>query len=142
MTAREVFERYSAALDRADLPAMAALVHEAFRLEGAGLDGIGRTEFLAAMKAQLDAFSGYSENPTDIVADGDTVRFVAHVTGTHTGTLALPGMAPIQPTGRAIALPPEPASVRVRDGKLVAYQVSKVAGGGIDGIIAQIGGRR
>jgi hypothetical protein len=40
MTAREVFERYSAALDRADLPAMTALIHEAFWLEGAGLDGI------------------------------------------------------------------------------------------------------
>ncbi len=142
MTAREVFERYSTALDRADLAAMAALVHDDFRLEGAGLDGIGKTQFLAAMKAQLDAFTGYSENPTDLAEDGDTVRFTAHVTGTHTGTLALPGMAPIAPTGRKIALPPEPASVRVRDGKLVAYRVTAVPGGGIDGILAQIGARR
>jgi hypothetical protein len=142
MTAREVFERYSAALDRADLPAMAALVHDAFKLEGAGLDGIGKREFLAAMKAQLDAFSDYSENATDIVEDSDIVRFVAHVTGTHTGTFALPGMAPIPPTGRAIALPPEPAWVRVADGKLIVYHVSKVAGGGIAGILAQIAAPR
>jgi hypothetical protein len=142
MTAREVFERYSAALDRADLPAMAALVHDAFKLEGAGLDGIGKREFLAAMKAQLDAFSDYSENATDIVEDSDIVRFVAHVTGTHTGTFALPGIAPVAPTGRAITLPPEPAWVRVADGKLIVYLVSKVAGGGIAGILAQIAAPR
>jgi hypothetical protein len=34
---------------------MAALVHDAFRLECAGLDGIGKQAFLAAMKAQLVA---------------------------------------------------------------------------------------
>jgi hypothetical protein len=141
MNARDVFERYSEALGRADLAAMAALVHDAFRLEGAGLDGIGKSEFLAAMKAQLDAFTGYSENPTDIREQGDVVHFVAHVTGTHSGTLALPGMDPIPPTGRAIALPPEPAWVRISDGKLIVYHVTKVAGGGIEGIIQQIGGR-
>ena len=138
MQAREVFLNYSAALDRADLDAMAALVHDAFRLQGAGLDGIGGQEFLAAMKAQLDAFAGYSENPTDIRQQGDVVHFVAHVTGRHVGTFALVGREPIQPTGRSIALPPEPAWVRIRDGKLIAYCVAKVPGGGIEGILAQI----
>ena len=138
MHARDVFVNYSGALDRADLAAMAALVHDEFRLDGAGFDGIGKPEFLAAMKAQLDAFAGYSENPTDIREQDDVVHFVAHVTGSHTGTFVLPGMDPILPTGRAIALPPEPAWVRIGDGKLLVYHVTKVPGGGIDGIIKQI----
>ncbi len=138
MHARDVFYRYTEALDRADLPTMETLIHDEFRLEGAGLDGIGKSEFLAAMKAQLDAFAGYSENPTDIREQGDVVHFVAHVTGDHTRTFALPGIDPILPTGRAIALPPEPAWVRIGDGKLLVYHVTKVRGGGIDGIIEQI----
>jgi hypothetical protein len=42
---------------------MAALICDNFRLEGRGLDGIGKLEFLSAMKAQLEAFPDYSENP-------------------------------------------------------------------------------
>ncbi len=65
-------------------------------------------------------------------------HFVAHVTGTQRGTLALPGMTPIEATGRVIQLPPEPAWVQVRNGKLLVYHVEAVAGGGIEGILAQL----
>ena len=91
MAPKEVFKLYTAALDRGDLDAMAALIHDNFRLEGAGLDGIGKPEFLGAMKAQLDAFPDYSENPTDMTEDGDVVRFVAHVRGTQRGKLGSAG---------------------------------------------------
>jgi hypothetical protein len=43
------------------------------------------------------------------------------------------------PTGRSIRLPPEPAWVEVRDGKLLVYHVEAVAGGGVDGILIQLG---
>jgi predicted ester cyclase len=139
MKPKEVFDLYSAALDRGDLAAMAALIHDNFRLEGAGLDGIGKREFMAAMKAQLEAFPDYSENPTDVKEDGDVVRFIAHVRGTQRGTLALPGMAPIAPTGKQIKLPPEPAWVKVSDDRLLLYHVEAVPGGGIRGILSQLG---
>ena len=139
MSAKEIFKLYTAALDRGDLDAMAALVQDDFRLEGAGLDGIGKPEFMAAMKAQLDAFPDYSENPSDITEDGDVVRFVAHVRGTQRGTLAFAGMAAIPPTGRQIQLPPEPGWVKVRDGRLLVYHVEAVDGGGIRGILSQLG---
>lgn len=139
MEPKEIFELYTAALDRSDLKAMAALIHDNFRLEGAGLDGIGKPEFLGAMKAQLEAFPDYSENPTDMTEDGDVVRFVAHVRGTQRGTLALPGMAPIAPTGKQIKLPPEPAWVKVSEDRLVLYHVEAVPGGGIRGLLGQLG---
>jgi hypothetical protein len=139
MTPREVFELYTAALDRGDLKTMAALIHDNFRLEGAGLDGIGKPEFMAAMKAQLDAFPDYSENPTEIKEDGDVVRFVAHVRGTQRGTLTLSGMAPIAPTDREIRLPPAPAWVKVSEDRLLLYHVEAVPGGGIQGILNQLG---
>ena len=86
---------------------------------------------------------GYSENQTDIIEKRDVESLVAHFTGKHTGRFALPGMEPIAPTGRLLALPPEPAWVRVRDAKLIVYHVTKVVGGGgIDGILQQIGDPR
>lgn len=138
MIAGEVFRRYCAALDRGDLAAMGELIDEDFRLEGAGLDGIGKREFLGAMKSQLDAFPDYSENPGDIAEAGDIVHFVAHVTGTHMGVLTFPGLEPIPATGRRIVLPPEPAWVRVRDARLVLYHVDPVQGGGVQGIMNQL----
>ena len=141
MQAGEIFAQYSAALERGDLEAMAAFLHEDFRLEGAGLDGVGKREFIAAMKAQLDAFPDYSENPTDVEEIGDdVVQFVAHVTGTQRGTLLLPGVPPIPPTGRTIRLPREPAWVHVLDRKMLVYHVAPVPGGGIKGILAQLKG--
>ena len=81
MTSEEVFRNYSAALDSGDRQALAALVHEDFQLEGAGLDGIGKAAFIAAMNAQMDAFPDYSENPSDIEERGDRVSFVAFKIG-------------------------------------------------------------
>ena len=138
MGPKEIFQRYTAALDRGDLAAMEALIHDDFRLEGAGFEGIGKPQFLAAMKAQLDAFPDYSENPSDMTEDGDVVHFVAHVRGTQRGTLALPGMEPIAPTGRQVRLPSEPAWVKVSQDRLLIYHVEAVHGGGIRGILSQL----
>ena len=138
MSPLETFARYRDALDRGDLSAMEQFIADDFRLEGAGLDGIGKQAFLGAMKAQLDAFPDYSENPSDLREVGEVVHFVAHVRGTQNGTLALPGIDPILPTGRRIELPPEPAWVRVKDSRLLVYHVDPVPGGGVRGILSQI----
>ncbi len=138
MDAQQTFARYTQAIDCGDIGAAAALIADDFRLDGAGLDGVGKATLIAAMKAQLDAFPDYSENPSDIALEGDKVRFVAHVSGTQKQTLAIPGLPPVPATGRSIRLPPEPAWVLVRDGKLVAYHVDEVAGGGVNGILAQL----
>ncbi len=145
MGAKEIFRQFSAAVDTNDIDALAALVHEDFRIEGAGVSGIGKREFVAVMKAQLGAFPDYSENPNDISEDesGDVVHFVAHVSGTQDGPLIFPGQKPIPATGRHFQLPPEPAWVKVKDGKLLVYHVEAVPGGGVQGILNQLGqGRR
>lgn len=61
MGAKEVFGQHTKALDQGGIDGMAALVSDDFRLEGAGLDGIGEPEFMTAMKAQLEAFPDYSQ---------------------------------------------------------------------------------
>ena len=138
MSPLQTFARYTEALDHGDLTAMEALIDDDFRLEGAGLDGIGKREFLGAMKAQLDAFRDCSENPSDLREVGEVVHFVAHVRGTQTGTLGLPGIAPVLATGRRIELPPEPAWLRVKNSRLLVYHVDPVPGGGVHGILSQL----
>jgi SnoaL-like domain len=140
MDAKEVFLQFTAAVDANDVAAMAALVHDDFRIEGAGVSGIGKREFMAVMKAQLDAIPDYSENPSHISQDpsGEVLHFVAHVSGTQDHPLIFSGQTPIPATGRHFQLPPEPAWIKVKDGKLLIYHVEAVAGGGVEGIISQL----
>jgi hypothetical protein len=139
MRAGEILAQYTAALERGDLAALAGLLHEEFRLEGAGF--AGKREFLSTMKALFEAFPDYSENPTDIEEVGDdVVQFVAHITGTQRGVLLLPGAPPIPATGRIVRLPREPAWIHVLDDKMLIYHVAPVPGGGIKGILTQLKG--
>ena len=50
-------------------------------------------------------------------------------------------MASIAPTGKEIKLPPEPAWVKVSEDRLLLYHVEAVPGGGIQGILNQLGVR-
>jgi hypothetical protein len=54
--ARGVFLQYTQAIDRDDTGDVADLIHDDFRLEGAGLDGIGKgesTPFLSSWVARV-----------------------------------------------------------------------------------------
>jgi hypothetical protein len=48
-------------------------------------------------------------------------------------------MAPIAATSKRIELPQDQVECTVRDGKVATMKVASQAGGGISGIVAQIG---
>jgi hypothetical protein len=61
----------------------------------------------------------------------------------HTRVFSLPplGVADIEPTNKSIALPPESATVVVRDGKLASWANVTPADGGLPRILAEVGAR-
>jgi predicted ester cyclase len=75
------------------------LVAEDFidNIEAQGLEGVGRSRYLASARAVHDAFSDYHEEAVFVVANGDVAVSYAQVTGTHDGDfMGLP------PTGRRV----------------------------------------
>jgi predicted ester cyclase len=75
------------------------LISEKFvdHVEMSGLEGTGRSRYLASVRLMHDAFSDYHEEIELIVADVDKAVSYVRVTGTHDGVLmGLP------PTGRKI----------------------------------------
>jgi predicted ester cyclase len=87
----------------------------------------------------LAAFSDFKFNETLVEEGADMVICTQHITGTHTGTLALPGLPPVPATGKKVAMPEEKQVFTFRDGKFARAHSDPVPGGGVMGILAQLG---
>jgi predicted ester cyclase len=122
-----------------DAEKMSSLVADDFVLTGPVPQPLGKNEFVGLMHATLIGMPDWAFNITDVQEDGEKVTLKSHITGTHTGTLQLPGLPPIPATGKKIALPEESHTYIIRDGKLHSLTVDSRPDGGIPGMLAQIG---
>jgi hypothetical protein len=102
---------------------------------------LNRTEFINAQRALLKALPDYRFNATNYKQVGDRVTYTIQVSGTHTGVLDmhLPDVPVLQPTNRHIRLPQEPVTVMFKDGKIHRVDLAEVPGGGLTGILTQLG---
>ena len=82
-------------------------------IEAQGLEGSGRSRYLASVRVVHEAFSDYHEEVEFIVADGDMAVGYARLTGTHDGDLA-----GLPPTGRKIDVH-SIGILRFRDGQVI-----------------------
>jgi predicted ester cyclase len=91
--------------------------------------------------AMLKAMPDWKFNATDFKEDGDQVTVPLRITGTHTGELQLPmpGLPAIPASGTKVSLPAEPSTFTVKNGKLAKLEVANTPGGGVMGILFQLG---
>ena len=122
-----------------DEQALVPLVADDFKLTGPVPQPLGKQEFISFMHAMLVALPDFAFNISSYEENGDTVIAKSHITGTHTGVLALPGLPPIPPTGKKISLPQEVQTYTLRDGKLHILTTDAAPGTGIPGLLAQLG---
>ncbi len=80
-------------------------------------------------------------NAHDYKVEGDVVLVKFGITGTHTKTLPalLPGMSAVPATNRRIKLPEQLMKIRVRGDKICEIVGEIPAGGGVWGLLAQLG---
>jgi hypothetical protein len=102
---------------------------------------LSRTDFINAQRALLKALPDYRFNASSYKQVGDRVTYTIQISGTHTGVLDmhLPDVPVLQPTNKHIRLPQEPVTVIFRDGKINQVDLAEVPGGGLMGILSQIG---
>jgi hypothetical protein len=83
----------------------------------------------------------FSYNLAEIHREGRDVGAIIQIIGTHTRDLALSvlGLPPVQATGIAVTLPQVSAVFQVEEGKVLGMQVETVPGGGLTGLLQQIG---
>jgi hypothetical protein len=114
---------------------------EDFTITGAGPQPISERELSELLPHVTRAIPDWRFNASNFKQVGDRITCSVRITGIHSGVLDLPMMNihGYQPTGKRIRLPLEQNTYHIRDGKVARLEVEKVEGGGIPGILTQIG---
>ena len=118
---------------------LSSLIAEDFTMSGPTPQPLNKAEFIGFMHVLLAAFPDFAFNVSHFEDHGDTVIAHSHITGTHTGTLTLPGLPPVAATGKKVALPEEVQIYTVRQEKLQSLVTDARPDAGVAGILSQLG---
>ncbi|MGD0750576.1 MAG: nuclear transport factor 2 family protein [Anaerolineales bacterium] len=102
---------------------------------------VGKHEFLGLQTALVKAMPDWKFNATDFKQNGEQVTATFQITGTHTGELSLPmpGFPKVPASGKHVSLPKEAITITLKNGKISRLEAAKVPGGGVAGVLAQLG---
>jgi hypothetical protein len=137
----ETLETFITALQSGDLELAARVSSADFVISGLMVRPLDQNEFLALQGELLAAMPDFSYNLADVKRDGDDVQALINISGTQTNDLSWPvlGLSPIQATGLAVDLPQTRVVCQIEDGQVLAMEVEQVVGGGLAGLLQQIG---
>lgn len=141
MNAVETVQTVLAAIEANDWERARGYLADDFIFGGAVPEPIGPDAWLGVHRALGSAMPDFLFNARGLRDENGQVAGQVQITGTQTRELALPvpGIPRVQPTGKRVSLPAEDITATMRGDKLAAYMVGKVAGGGLPGILAQLG---
>jgi hypothetical protein len=141
MGTQEAAQAFADAQNAKDFDAVAAYLADNFQFSGPVPEPIGGAEWVGLLRILAAAFPDFQMNLNITSVNGNVVRTTNQLSGTHTADLDLSmmGMGVIPATGRSFSNPVEEGE-GVWDGdKLVSVHIHPQDGGGLMGILAQIG---
>ena len=139
MSNADIVKKGMNAWEQGDEATLAPLVADDFVLTGPTPQPLGKAEFLGLMHTLHAAMPDFAFNASSYEEQGDAVVVRSHITGTHTGTLSLPGMPSLPATDKKVALPEEVQTYTVKDGLLQALVTDGRPDSGIPGMLMQLG---
>jgi len=141
MSAIDTVKTFITALQAGDLELAAQYMSDDFSMSGWTAQPIGKGEFLAMQSELHAALPDLTYHLSDLQEDRDSVTGLMSLSGTHTQDLALPvfGIPLIPATGIAVELPQVQTEYTFDAGKVKAMHVETLAGGGLTGLLQQVG---
>lgn len=142
MSNREAVMTFITALQSGDIELAANSMSDEFSMSDFLPEPLTKNEFLVLQSELLTAMPDFSYNLSEPQeTDNDTVRAFLQITGTQMNLLDLSalGIQPVQATGIAVTLLQVQASFQVQNGLITMVRVETPAGGGIAGLLQQIG---
>ena len=141
MSNLEVAKRFADMLESKDVKGLQALLTEDFQAKG-GTRELNKQQALGYLQMFFTAFPDVRFGFADFEEKEDLIQCTGQETGTHLGVLDLkPFGMPISlpPTGKSFKLPKSTYTFRVVGDKVNFYGEEAVQGGGLAGILEQLG---
>ncbi len=141
MDAVEATRKLFGLIESRETGAAAELLSDDFTFAGPVPDPINGAAWLGLHDRLNDAFPDFSFNLKDVQQVGDTAQATLQLSGTHSSDLDLSAldMPNVPKTGKSFQLPPESTTVTIEGEKITSVRVAKVDGGGVMGILSQLG---
>jgi hypothetical protein len=130
-----------AAAEAGDYAKVSGMLTDDMKFAGPVPEPVGKKEFIGIQSAMTAGMPDWKFNGTDWKEAGDKVTAVIQISGTQTRELKLPlpGMQPIPASNKHVSLPKEPITFTVTGGKISRLESAAVPGGGVMGVLAQLG---
>ncbi len=141
MSSLETAMHFAALVEAKDLNGLPEILADDFTAKGPTM-ALNKQSVLGYLKMLFTAFPDMSFGLADFEGKGDLVYCASHETGTHQGVLDLSsfGLAvSLPPTGRTFTLPTGRFMLRVANDKVTYFSEETAQGGGLAGILAQLG---
>ncbi len=141
MSAKDVVLASMAAMEAGNMAGYATLMADDLVFSGPVPQPLGKAEFVGLMHAVILGVPDWNFHIHDVEENGDTVDLKVQVTGTHTREMPglFPGMPAVPATRKTFSVPEEHIRFTLREGNIATIHVDPVPGGGIPGILQQLG---
>ena len=128
-------------VQKGDFEKAKSLFTDDFQFSGPVPEPIGGAQWMGMSMSLKKAFPDLDYQFHVESVDGDAVKISAELKGTHSGDLDLTamGMGVIPATKKSFANPHEHGTVTVRGDKIASWAVESTKGGGVMGILSQLG---
>ena len=141
MSNLDVAKRAAALLESRDSKGLQTLMADDFVAKGPTLE-LTKQQALGYLQIMFTAFPDHRFHFADFEEKGNSIYCTSSETGTHTGVLDLNPLGvsvSLPPTGKSLKLPKCVIAFRVVGDKLIYYSEAAVKGGGLAGILEQLG---
>ena len=134
-------KNFMTALDDNNLESAAAYLADDFIFSGWTPKPLDKNGFFNLIGGIKEGIPGLAFNLHNVLEEGETITGNIHVTGYQTDSFIIPvlGTPPIPQTANSVSMPSEEVTYRVEHNLIILFDVEKVAGGGIVGLIKQLG---
>ena len=141
MSNLDVAKRAAALLESRDSKGLQTLMADDFVAKGPTLE-LTKQQVLGYLQIMFTAFPDHRFGFADFEEKGDAIYCTSSETGTHAGLLDLNPLGvsvSLPPTGKSFKLPKCIITFRVVGDKLTYYSEEALKGGGLAGILEQLG---
>jgi len=137
---RETVQALVDSVQKGDFETAKSMLADDFRFSGPIHEPINKEAWLGMSSSLKTAFPDLNYHFKVIGAEGDVVRVISQLSGTHTGPFDLTGMnmGVIPATDKTFTVKHEKGKITVKENKITAWVIEPTEGAGLMAILSQL----